>query len=103
MSGAPCAFCMDPSSNLGLQSSSRAERSGRCAGYGNSLQSIDIRVDRRHHFVHRHAPEDPHSLAYNRRVAEQRLLDWASAQDSRLTVTSNATIGDVPVTVLVAS
>jgi hypothetical protein len=61
-------------------------------------------ADRRHHFVHRQAPEDPsHSLAYNRRVAEQLLLDWASAQDSRLSVTSDEAIGGVPVTVLVAS
>lgn len=61
-------------------------------------------ADRRHHFVHRHAPEDPnHSLAYNRRVAQQLLHDWASAQDPRLTVTTDETIQGVPVTVLVAS
>jgi hypothetical protein len=61
-------------------------------------------LERRHHFVHRHAPEDPgHARAYSRRVAQHLLRDWASALDPRLTVSTDETIADTDTTVLVTS
>jgi hypothetical protein len=59
---------------------------------------------RRHHFMHRHAPEDPaHNLAHRRRVAVRLLRDWVAAQRADYAIEEGARVGGVTTTLLVRS
>ena len=59
-------------------------------------------AERRHHFVHLQAPDDPaHQRAYERQVATELLADWIRDKHPQSTVETDVPVGEVSVTVLV--
>jgi hypothetical protein len=61
-------------------------------------------VERRHHFVHRQAPEDPrHDITYARRATVRLLRDWIGEQSKRLEALEDVEVDGVAITLLVRS